>query len=300
MKSALTQISNCYSKLSYSERLFAEYVLSNRDQMIHMPIAQVSQNLGIASSTILAGIRKLGFEGYREFKIALASELLNPITTWSSPGSAPQSGESNISQQVVLSNIAALRESLDTMNYKGIRKGASLLLDAEHIYIFGVGTSSVLAREAHDFLFRLGLFSWFHEDLHYQQLIPARMQKQDIALLISQSGVNKDIINIAELLKNHGCRTIGISNYMGTPFGKYMDLLLAPLTMVSQIHDNNFSFRIPILCIIEALYYEISEQMGDHYHSVLKQNQQLVEKNSVSPASPGSSSEISAGNQKIP
>lgn len=286
MKSALTQISNCYSRLSYSERLFAEYVLSNRDQIIHMPIAQVSQSLGIASSTILAGIRKLGFEGYREFKIALASELLNPITTWSSPGSAPQSGGANIYQQVVLSNIAALRESLDAMNYAGIRKGASLLLGAEHIYLFGVGTSSVLAREAHDFLFRLGLFSWFHEDLHYQQLIPARMQENDIALLISQTGVNKDIIHIAELLKHHDCKTMGISNYMGTPFGKYMDLLLAPLTMVSQTHDNNFSFRIPILCVIEALYYEISEQMGDHYHSVLRQNQQLVEKNSVSPSSP--------------
>ncbi len=283
MKSVLTQISNCYSQLSYSERLFAEYVLSNQNQMIHMPIAQVSSNLGIAASTILAGIRKLGFEGYREFKIALASECLNPIHTWNSPNALPEAEQSDIYQKVVLSNIAALRESLDNMEYARIRDAASLLLKAGHIYLFGVGTSSVLAREAYDFLFRLGLSAWFQEDRHYQLLVPARMQRNDIALLISQTGVNKDIIKIAELLKNHDCQTIGISNYMGTPFGKHMDLLLAPLAVASRTHDNNFSFRIPILCIIEALYYEISAQMGDCYHSILKQNKQLAEKNSVVP-----------------
>lgn len=281
MKSVLTQISNQYASLSYSEGLFADYVLANRDSIIHMAIAEVSENIGIASSTIIAAVKKLGYSGFREFKLALASELLNPAGAWKHvPGSKEPEG-TNTYRQVVLSNIAALKESLETMEYSLIEDAASLLLNAGHIYIFGVGTSGVLAREAHDFFFRLGLNSTFSEDLHYQLLAAARLKKGDIALLISQTGINKDIINIAEKIKETGQTIIGISNYMGTPFAKYTDLLLAPLTMLSTTHDNNFSFRIPILCIIETLYYTISEQMGEKYQSALKANRQVVEGSSV-------------------
>ncbi len=281
MKSVLTQISNQYASLSYSEGLFADYVLANRDSIIHMAIAEVSENIGIASSTIIAAVKKLGYSGFREFKLALASELLNPAGAWKHvPGSKEPEG-TNTYRQVVLSNIAALKESLETMEYSLIEDAASLLLNAGHIYIFGVGTSGVLAREAHDFFFRLGLNSTFSEDLHYQLLAASRLKEGDIALLISQTGINKDIINIAEKIKETGQTIIGISNYMGTPFAKYTDLLLAPLTMLSTTHDNNFSFRIPILCIIETLYYTISEQMGEKYQSALKANRQVVEGSSV-------------------
>lgn len=281
MKSALTQISNHYARLSYSERLFADYVLAHREQIIHMPIAGLSANIGIASSTIIAAIKKLGFEGYREFKIALASEQLNPVGAWNPVPEKTEPAECNTYEKVVSSNIAALEESLNTMEYSRLQEAAAVLLNADHIYIFGVGTSGVLAREAHDFFFRLGLSSSFHEDLHYQLLATARLKERDIALLISQTGVNKDIINIAEKLKEGGHRAIGISNYMGTPFAKYMDLLLAPLTMLSTTHDNHFSFRVPILCIIETLYYIMSEQMGEQYQSVLSENHQLVENSSI-------------------
>lgn len=296
MKSALTRISNQYASLSYSEALFADYVLAHRDQIIHMAIAEVSENVGIASSTIIAAVKKLGYTGFREFKLALASELLNPAGAWKHISGSKEPEGTNTYRQVVLSNIAALKESLENMEYSLIEDAASLLLNAGHICIFGVGTSGVLAREAHDFFFRLGLNSTFSEDLHYQLLAAARLKEGDVALLISQTGINKDIINIAEKIRQNaspvhsagspvrngtGRTIIGISNYMGTPFAKYTDLLLAPLTMLSTTHDNNFSFRIPILCIIETLYYTISEQMGEKYQSALKANRQVVEDSSV-------------------
>ena len=281
MKSILAEISDRYPRLSYSERLFADYVVTNREQIIHMPIAELSATIGIAPSTIIAAVRKLGFEGYKEFKIALASEQLNPLNTWNPTAPREEEPRQNTYCKVVLSNVDILTESLGTMQFPLIQEAASILLHADNIYLFGVGTSAVLAREAYDFLFRLGLHLYFHEDLHYQSLSIAQMTERDAALIISQTGINNDIIRIASLLKKRQCRTIGISNYSGTPFGKYVDLLLAPLNMLSKVHENHFSLRVPILCIIETLYYVMSEQMGDKYLSMLKVNQQIVEDSSV-------------------
>lgn len=281
MKSALTQIANTYSRLSYSERLFADFVSAHREELIRMPIARLSELLGIAPSTIIAAVRKLGFEGYREFKINLASELLNPTETWDMASPERETLGANTYERVIQSNLSALQESLQNLKFEHIQEAASILLSARHIYIFGVGTSGVLAREAYDYFFRLGLDCSFHEDLHYQLLSTSRLKEDDAALLISQTGVNKDIINIAEQLKEYKNVMIGISNYMGTPFSKYMDLLLAPFTMLSKTHENHFSFRVPILCIIETLYYIMAEQMGERYQSALDLNHQVVKKSSV-------------------
>lgn len=286
MKSVLTEISNRYSSFSYSERLFADYVLTNRDTIVHMPIAELSSKLGIAPSTIVAATHKMGFEGYRDFKISLASELMNPLDAWENQGSGESALKSTYSM-VVQSNIDILKQSLDIVQNSLVNEAASLLLKAEKIYLFGVGASGVLAREAYDFFFRLGLDVHFHEDLHYQLLSTARIEKNDLALIISQTGVNRDIIQIARLIRERHRRSIGISNYTGTPFSKYMDILLAPLTMLSKVHDNHFSFRIPILCMIETLYYEISEQMGERYQDILKENQLLVENSSVNRSQSG-------------
>lgn len=281
MESIFASIAGRYTRLSYSEQLFADYVITNREQIIHMPIAELSASVGIAPSTIIAAVRKLGFSGYKDFKIALASELLNPLDSWAPVSSSGEDAACSTYRKVVQSNIEMLTESLEIVQFPLIQEAAAALLKAERVYLFGVGTSAVLAREAYDFLFRLGLHPSFHEDLHYQVLATARITERDVALIISQTGVNRDIIHIASLLKKRECRSIGISNYTGTPFGKYVDLLLAPLAMLSKVHENHFSLRIPILCIIETLYYVISEQMGDEYQSMLKVNQQLVEGSSV-------------------
>lgn len=281
MQSCLKQITNIYSELSYSEKLFADYILKNRDVVVYMPIATLSEILGIASSTIIAATKKLGFSGFRELKISLASELLNPAESWKPTEKEDNLTEPNIYSRVLQSNISALQESLQNLKYNQLEKASSWLLESPRICLFGIGTSNILAREAYDFFFRLGLNCTYHEDWHYQILDTSHLGPSDTALLISQSGVNKDIISLAERLKERDCRIIGISNYMGTPFSKYTDILLAPLTMLSQTHENHFSFRIPILCIIEALYYILSEQMGDRYISAMDQNHSLVRQTSI-------------------
>lgn len=281
MQSCLKQITGMYSQLSYSEKLFADYIMQNREQVICMPIAELSEILGIASSTIVAATKKLGFNGYRELKISLASELLNPAESWGPAKEESDSLKPNIYSRVLQSNINVLQESLQNLKYDQLEKAAAWLLEAPHIYLFGIGTSNILAREAYDFFFRLGLTCTHHENWHYQLLDISRIGGADAALLISQSGVNKDIISLAERLKDRNCHIIGISNYMGTPFSKYTDILLAPLTTLSQVHDNNYSFRVPILCIIETLYYILSEQMGDRYISALDQNHSLVKQTSI-------------------
>ena len=68
---------------------------------------------------------------------------------------------------------------------------------------------------------------------------------------------------------------------METPFAKYTDLYLAPFHSFSTLHDNNFSFRIPMLCMIETLYYTLASLMEESYQTAMEEHQALVAKTAL-------------------
>ena len=271
-----------YNRLSYSEKIFADYVLANKCKVVYMSIKELADTLGIAPSTIIAATKKLGYNGLKEFKLSLASEPTNSTDHMVIPSN--QTLNSNTFKEVVYSNMSALEEMYHSLSYSLIDQASDLLLNAGTIHIYGIGTSSILAREAYDFLFRLCLNCVLYDDPYYQQISIAMQKENDVSLIISQSGVNRNILLIAEEIHNKGHKIIGISNYRGTPFAKYCDVLLAALPGISNIHDNHFSFRIPILCILEALFYTLSQYMGDRYKSALSLNQRIINETSISRA----------------
>lgn len=283
MISCTKNIIDNYNRLSYSEKIFADYVLANKCKVVYMSIKELADTMGIASSTIIAATKKLGYSGLKEFKISLASEPTNSTDHMVVPSSQMQQGP-NIFKEVVYSNISALEETFNTLSYSLIEQAASLLLSAGTIHIYGIGTSAILAREAYDFLFRLCLNCILYDDPYYQQISIATQKENDVSLIITQSGVNRNILIIAEKIHNSSHKVIGISNYRGTPFSKYCDVLLAALPSISNIHDNHFSFRIPILCILETLFYTLSQAMGDRYKSALNLNQRIIKETSISHA----------------
>lgn len=279
MRSCLASIADTYDSLSYSERLFADFIIKNRVEAVQMPIAKVSENLGIAQSTIVATTKKLGFSGWKEFRISLAAELVNPINRWNQE--PIEKSESKICQQVISSNISFLQEIARTIRPEEFEKAVDALLATHRIALFGIGTSNVLAQEAFDSFFRLGLAVESYSDWHHKQLCVSHLDTSSVAVFFSQSGVNKDIIFLANQAKNSGCMMIGISNFKNTPFSKYMDILLAPLSTPSAYHDNHFALRIPMLGIIEILYYMIAERMGSKYQKELSLNFTIAKNSAV-------------------
>lgn len=281
MKNCLISISSIYDSLSYSEKKFADFVLANRERVVNMSIAEASEELRIAKSTIVEATQKIGFSGWREFKISLATELVNPIENWRGRN-RDGNDEQDIIGSVVESNIGMMREIEHGLDISQVEKTADAILKARRVYIFGIGTSSILAKELFDSLFRLGIQCFSFDDLHYQKLNASRLEKDDLAIMVSQTGMNKEIIDLARVVKETGCTMIGISNFVGTPFGKLMDILLARPGKMVQDSGSNFVCRIPILCIIEILFNVLGKRMGTKFEAEMNHNWRVVKTSSLS------------------
>ena len=261
--SYLKTLADMYPNLSTSEKIFADFAIKEADELIQMSIHDVSKQLGVSVSTIISMVKKTGLEGFSDLKLQLASEINNPMKQrWDSLIST-EGSEANVYFRVAQANIKALTESMDYVDIEDLKKAAELIAGASRVCFFGTGSSSLLAAEAHDLLFRLGINCCYNQDRAHQMITAACMKEDEVAIVVSQMGVNVDNLKIASILMNQNVKIIGISNYSGTPFSKMTNVMLAPLGNSSQEFGSHFTLRIPIFCIIEALYYTLVDILGD-------------------------------------
>ena len=73
--SCLFSIQNKYQSLTKTEKVVADYIAANPDRVVFMSVDELSAASGAVKSAIIRCCKSLGFRGYSDLKIALASDL---------------------------------------------------------------------------------------------------------------------------------------------------------------------------------------------------------------------------------
>ena len=68
-----------YKDFSPTEQNIADYIMEHTDKIGHQSISELAKELEIADSTIFQFTKKLGFSGFKDFKIAMLIQESNFI-----------------------------------------------------------------------------------------------------------------------------------------------------------------------------------------------------------------------------
>ena len=80
--SCLYEIHARTESFSAKEKRIAAYILASPREAVHPSIEELAERVGVSESTLFRFVRKLGYEGYQQFRIALATDTVAP---WSRP-----------------------------------------------------------------------------------------------------------------------------------------------------------------------------------------------------------------------
>ena len=64
-----------YNFLTVAEKKIADFILSNRENVLKMTIAELAKSASVANSAIVRCCNSLGFKSYSELKISLAADI---------------------------------------------------------------------------------------------------------------------------------------------------------------------------------------------------------------------------------
>lgn len=267
-QSCLGKIRSHYARFSEKEKKIADYILKNPDQIIHCTINEVAEDLNVADATVFRFCKHIGFKGYQAMKIALASEIITPIQQIHEEINARDS-ENTITQKVFRSNIRTLENTLQILQVDALGKAIDLLLHAKRVEIYGTGGSAVIAMDAFHKFIRTGIKVYSFLDSHFQLMSASQLTENDVALVISHSGTNKDTISILNTAIEQGAKTIGITSFPKSPIGQKVDVSLCTSSEETEYRSEALASRIAQLSLIDALYVNLMIQNHPHSQTAL-------------------------------
>jgi RpiR family transcriptional regulator, carbohydrate utilization regulator len=253
----IARIKSSYADFSDKEKQIADYVMNNPKKIVHSTISQIAEDLGLAEATVFRFCKRIGFKGYQAMKIALASEVVNLMDDIHEKIKIGDS-EKEVAEKVFKANIRTLEETLRIIEKDQFKEAVQAILNANKIEFYGNGGSGSVAQDAHHKFLRTGLNSVAYSDSHLQIMSAALLKKNDVAVLISHSGSNKDMLQALEVAKNAGAFTIAITTLAKSPLSQGADITLFTVSDETEYRSEALSSRLAQLSIIDALYVNIS------------------------------------------
>jgi len=243
--------------LRNSEKKVAQYVLTSPAKVIYQSISEVAENAGTSEPTVIRFCRALGFSGFQDLKIQLAQDLVPEIKNIHEDVE-PGDDTPTLIRKIFQANINALNTTFEILNPKIVDKAIHTLAKAKRIDFFGMAGPGIVAKDAHNKFFRLGISCAYYTDPQMQNMSAALMDSKSVLVIISHSGAIKDQIEAMEIAKAAGATTLAIVSHRKSPAAKMADIPLCVYARESSFKPEPISARIAAICVIDVLFVGVA------------------------------------------
>ncbi len=225
--SLLHRILHDREEMRPAERRVADYVGAAPSEVIHMSMARLSELCSVSDPTIMRFCRRFGFDGYQDFKLNLAQDLV-PSAPFAYEQITPQDSIDNIVSKTCRNSLNAIERLAEDLDPEQVAEGARLLQAASWTGIYATGISEVNALDAEHKFQRLGmrcqaLLGRQRRLLHAESARPG-----DVALIFSQSGHTRQMVELATTARAGGARVVSVAAG-DSPLARVSDVVIAVL-----------------------------------------------------------------------
>ncbi len=250
----LERIRASYYQLTTAERRVADYVLAQHSQVQFMSITQLAEECGTAEATVSRFCRSLKLKGFNAFKIELARHSVpgansrrEPVSTDTLAGRVQESGRLAID---------AVHQTTELMDLNQIGRAVELIEQAPTVLCLGSGGSMIMALEcAHQFSTVSSKFSAI-SDAHMQISAVATMDPKGVIILFSYSGATTGGLQILELARQRGIRTILVTRFQKSPAAKLSEVVLCCGSNESPFQFGSVPAKVAQLVVIDVFFQE--------------------------------------------
>jgi DNA-binding MurR/RpiR family transcriptional regulator len=254
----ILRIKSQLTSLKPAERRVADYILDNINEVIHLSITKMAENVGVSEATIVKFCQHIGYSGYQELKIILAQagekEHREHIY-----GEIEANDDINIIIKKIFQIYSkSLNNTKELLQNTDIKTGIEMILKARRLYFFGFGASGIVAKDADLKFKRINYISEALIDNHKQKTIGALLTKEDVVIAISDSGRTKELIESLKIVKNTMAKIIAITSNLGSPITKLADITLLTSSQETPFRGSALASRMAQLAVIDVLFLGVA------------------------------------------
>jgi RpiR family transcriptional regulator, carbohydrate utilization regulator len=210
----LDRIKASIPALPPAEQRVAKLLLLDPRSFASLPVAQLADRSHVSKPTVVRFCRSVGYDGLADFKRKLAGTV-NEGVPFVHRAVDEDDKSSDIIVKVIDNAVSALLKYRNDATGHAFERAIVALTEAgvngKRIEFYGVGNSGIVAQDAQHKFFRLGVHAAAVSDGHVQVMSATMLQPGDCAVIISNSGHSRDLLDATEIARRKGATTIVIT-----------------------------------------------------------------------------------------
>jgi RpiR family transcriptional regulator, carbohydrate utilization regulator len=272
----LTLIRNKIPIMTPTQKKIADYIISKPSDAIKKSISQLTQEAGLRSeSSVVRFYRTLGFSGYHDFKVTLATEIGGSAFYHTYEDIYPSDDIESIKQKLFNGTIQTLHENITAIQSSNLQKAVNLLLSAERLFFLGYASSASIAQEAFFKFSRLKANCFFYSDSHINASLLAEPLPGDVIFCISHSGETRDVVIPAKGAKPTA-KIIALTGSISSPLAKIADVCIVTYSEEVNYRTEVMVSRVVQMSVIEVLFTACALKQSPHALERFKKTRQAL------------------------
>ena len=258
------------------EKDVARYILENPDKIPEMSTGELAKASYTSKATIVRFVQKLDFKNYQEFKLKLVEEMNDKKRIGQLLANEPitdQSSCTDIINTLPLLYDKAVTNTRLSLNKNVINRIHNMLKNSACIDIYGMGISYILAQSAAFKFLTLGIECSAYESINAHYLA-ARKNKKTVTFLISLTGANRTVIQMAEYLRE------STNNYLVGIVGPHNEVISGLCHEIVEIPNRDSLLSLDVITSFSAAVYVLdiffSLLLSDCYEEHAKSSLEML------------------------
>ncbi len=259
--------------LAPAEQRVGRLVLADPRTFANLAVTVLAERAHVSKPTVIRFCRSMGYDGLSDFKLKLAGSVSEGVPfIHRSVDADDKTGD--VLVKVIDNTVAAFLRYRSDANTAALERAAGALAatyqTGRRIEFYGAGNSGIVAQDAQHKFFRLGVTSIAYSDGHMQVMGATMLGPGDCAVIISNSGRTRDLMDAADIARRNGATTIVITT-SGSPLASAGHVHLAADHPEGYDRYSPMVSRLLHLMVIDVLATCVALRIGAALQPQLQQ-----------------------------
>ena len=146
MNDIIKNIEEKISDFSKSQKIIANYILSEGEKAAYMTAGKLSEKTGVSESTVVRFASEMGYNGYPAFQRALQEHMKAQLTTAQRMElTYEMMGSRDIFDSTLKADISYIEKTLESIDKTQFEKAVKAISEADKIYVTGMRSAAGLS-----------------------------------------------------------------------------------------------------------------------------------------------------------
>ena len=224
-----------------------------------MSARDIAEKTNTSAPTVVRFAKKLGFNSLNEMKLKISVNMEKKDEYKHFEYLDSSLDTKSIVYGIRDSIHSAIDKTVDLVDEKELDKAINLLVNANNIYVYSLGSSGLVGLDLCHKLTRINKRCVVNSDTHLQIASSVLVKEDDVVVAISYSGETIEVLKCVENAKKNGAPIISITKAsVNNRLEKISDIILKVPAQEKTLREGAISSRMSQLAIIDILFLGIA------------------------------------------